>query len=228
MLIPSIDLLGGRIVQLVQGETLRLAFDDFNYWIEKFSRFPLVQLIDLDAAMRKGDNSELVAQIAKRLPCQVGGGFRTVDRIREALDQGATRVIVGSAFFSSEHERGAVNTEFANEVAQAVGPDRVVAGIDTKGGRIAIKGWKANIALSADEAIPQLNPHVAGFLYTHVDGEGMMQGFPTEVAVRLRGLTIRHLIVAGGIRSQNEVDELDALGVDAVVGMAIYTDAITV
>ncbi len=108
MLIPSIDLLGGRIVQLVQGEKLRLAFDDFEYWIEKFSRFPLVQLIDLDAAMRQGDNSALVAQIAKRLPCQVGGGIRSIERARQVLDAGAKRVIIGSALFS---EDGAVNIE---------------------------------------------------------------------------------------------------------------------
>jgi phosphoribosylformimino-5-aminoimidazole carboxamide ribotide isomerase len=228
MLIPSIDLLGGRIVQLVQGEKLRLAFDDFNYWIEKFSRFPLVQLIDLDAAMRQGDNSELVAQIAKRLPCQVGGGFRSVDRVRSVLDQGAKRVIVGSALFSSGEGSGGVDTEFAAELARAVGWERIVAGIDTKAGRIAIKGWKAHVELTADDAIPQLEPFVAGFLYTHVDGEGMMQGFPMDAAARLRRLTSRQLIVAGGIRSQAEIDALDALGVDAVVGLAIYTDAIAV
>ena len=228
MLIPSIDLLGGRIVQLVQGEKLRLAFDDFNYWIEKFSRFPLVQLIDLDAAMRQGDNSELVAQIAKRLPCQVGGGFRSVDRVRSVLDQGAKRVIVGSALFSSDEVGGRVDSEFAAELAHVVGSEHIVAGIDTKAGRIAIKGWKAHVELTADEAIPQLEPYVAGFLYTHVDGEGMMQGFPMDAAARLRRLTSRQLIVAGGIRSQAEIDELDTLGVDAVVGMAIYTDAIAV
>src|SRR6202044_1281419 len=102
MLIPSIDLLGGRIVQLVQGEKLRLAFDDFEYWIEKFSRFPMVQLIDLDAAIRRGNNSALVEQISHRLPVQVGGGIRSVDRAHEVLDAGAKRVIIGSALFSDE------------------------------------------------------------------------------------------------------------------------------
>ncbi|HMD77261.1 MAG TPA: HisA/HisF-related TIM barrel protein [Terracidiphilus sp.] len=225
MLIPSIDLLGGRIVQLVQGEKLRLAFDDFEYWIEKFSRFPLVQLIDLDAAMRQGDNSELVAQIAKRLPCQAGGGIHSIDRARQVLDAGARRVIIGSALFSAE---GAVNTEFASELAAAVGADRVVAGIDTKNGRIAVKGWKAQVALTPDDAIPQLESYAAAFLYTHVDGEGLMQGFPIETAARLRKLTQRQLIVAGGIRSQQEVDALDALGADAVVGMAVYTELLAV
>lgn len=225
MLIPSIDLLGGRIVQLVQGEKLRLAFDDFEYWIEKFSRFRLVQLIDLDAAMRQGDNSVLVAQIAKRLQVQAGGGIHSVERARQALDAGAQRVIVGSALFS---EHGTVNAEFAAELAAAVGTDRVVAGIDTKNGRIAIKGWRAQVALTPDEAIPQLESHVAAFLYTHVDAEGLMQGFPIDSAVRLRTLTQRQLIVAGGIRSQQEVDALDALGADAVVGMAVYTELLAV
>ena len=225
MLIPSIDLMGGRIVQLVQGEKLRLSFDDFEYWIEKFSRFPLVQLIDLDAAMMQGDNSALVAQIARRLPCQVGGGIRSVRRAREVLDAGAQRVIIGSALFS---EDGRVKVDVAAEFAAAVGAERIVAGIDTKDGRIAVKGWKAQVALTPDEAIPQLDPHVAGYLYTHVDGEGLMQGFPIDAAARLRGLTARQLIVAGGIRSQQEIDRLDAMRVDAVVGMAVYTNLLPV
>jgi phosphoribosylformimino-5-aminoimidazole carboxamide ribotide isomerase len=225
MLIPSIDLLGGRIVQLAQGEKLRLAFDDFEYWIEKFSRFPLVQLIDLDAAMRQGENSVLVAQIAKRLPCQVGGGIHSIERARQVLDAGARRVIVGSALFSDE---GAVNTGFANVLAKEIGADHVVAGIDTKNGRIAVKGWKAQVALTPDEAIPQLEPHVTAFLYTHVDGEGLMRGFPIEAAARLRSLTQRQLIVAGGIRSQQEIDALETLGADAVVGMAVYTELLAI
>jgi phosphoribosylformimino-5-aminoimidazole carboxamide ribotide isomerase len=225
MLIPSIDLLGGQIVQLVQGEKLRLAFDDFEYWIEKFSRFPLVQLIDLDAAMRQGDNAELIAQIAKRLPCQVGGGIHSIDLARQVIDTGAKRVIIGSALFSGE---GAVNKEFATSLAATVGRESVVAGIDTRNGKIAVKGWKAQISMTPDEAMPQLEPHVDAFLYTHVDGEGMMQGFPIETAVRLRKLTSRQLIVAGGIRSQQEVDALNDLGADAVVGMAIYTELLAV
>jgi phosphoribosylformimino-5-aminoimidazole carboxamide ribotide isomerase len=225
MLIPSIDLLGGRIVQLVQGEKLRLAFDDFEYWIEKFAKFPLVQLIDLDAAMRQGENSALVERIAKRLPVQAGGGIHSIERARKVLGAGAKRVIIGSALFSAE---GTVNTNFAVELADAIGSEQVVAGIDTKNGRIAVKGWKAQVELTADDAIPKLEPYTAAFLYTHVDGEGMMQGFPIETAARLRKLTQRQLIVAGGIRSQQEVDALDALGADAVVGMAVYTESMAV
>jgi phosphoribosylformimino-5-aminoimidazole carboxamide ribotide isomerase len=228
MLIPSIDLLGGRIVQLVQGEKLRLAFDDFEYWIEKFERFPLVQLIDLDAALRQGDNSDLVAMIAKRLPCQAGGGIHSIERARQVLDAGAKRVIVGSALFSEGEGGGVINNVFAAELAASVGAERVVAGVDTKNGRIAVKGWKVNVALTPDEAIPQLEAYACAFLYTNVDGEGLMRGFPIDIAARLHKLTNRQLIVAGGIRSQQQVDALNALGVDAVVGMAVYTELLAV
>jgi phosphoribosylformimino-5-aminoimidazole carboxamide ribotide isomerase len=221
MLIPSIDLLGGRIVQLVKGEKLRLAFDDFEYWIEKFSAFPLVQLIDLDAAMRQGENTALVAEICKRLPCQVGGGIGSIQKAHEVLESGARRVIVGSSFFSED----GVNSAFATELADAIGAMKLVAGIDTKCGRIAVKGWKAQVGLTPDDAIPQLEPFVSAFLYTHIDTEGTLSGFPLEAARRLRELTRRQLIVAGGIRSREEVDVLDAMGIDAVVGMAIYTES---
>jgi len=220
LLIPSIDLMGGRIVQLVRGETLKLAFDDFEYWIGRFQHYPLVQLIDLDAAMRQGDNGELITKIAKRLPCQVGGGIGTVEKAAAVLSAGARRVIVGSALFGGA---SLVNTGFAGELAGAVGVDQLVFSVDTKDGRVAVKGWKDQVELTADDALPQLEPYCGGFLYTHIDREGTMQGFPIEVAQRLRQRTQRQLIVAGGIREQAEIDALDAIGVDAVAGMAVYS-----
>jgi phosphoribosylformimino-5-aminoimidazole carboxamide ribotide isomerase len=125
-------------------------------------------------------------------------------------------------------EDGRVNVDFASALASAVGAENLIAGIDAKGGRIAVNGWKVQVEMTPDEAIPELEPHVAGYLYTHVDGEGLMQGFPIDAAARLRELTGRQLIVAGGIRSQQEIDELDAMGVDAVVGMAVYTNLLQV
>jgi phosphoribosylformimino-5-aminoimidazole carboxamide ribotide isomerase len=228
MLIPSIDLLGGRIVQLVQGEKLKLSFDDFDYWIEKFSKYPLVQLIDLDAAMGSGDNSELVAQIAKRLPVQVGGGIRTVARAQAVLAAGARRIIVGSSLFSEVDGTGQVNRQFAEELATAIGSAQIVAGIDSRNGKIAIKGWKAQVDLTPDAALAVLQPYAAAFLYTHIDGEGLMQGFPIAIARRLRALTERQLIVAGGIRAQSEIEALAAIQVDAVAGMAVYTNLLAV
>jgi phosphoribosylformimino-5-aminoimidazole carboxamide ribotide isomerase len=220
MLIPSIDLMGGRIVQLVQGETLKLAFDDFEYWIGRFERYPLVQLIDLDAAMRQGENSELINRICKRLPCQVGGGIRTAEKAAAVLGAGARRVIVGSALFGGAD---LVNTGFARGLAAAVGLGQLVFSVDTKQGRVAVKGWKDQVELTAEEAIPQLEPYCGAFLYTHIDREGTMQGFPIEVAQQLKQRTKRQLIVAGGIREQGEIDALDAIGVDAVAGMAVYS-----
>ena len=220
MLIPSIDLMGGRIVQLVRGETLKLAFDDFEYWIGRFQNYPLVQLIDLDAAMRQGDNSELITRIARRLPCQVGGGIGTVEKAAAVLSAGARRVIVGSALFGGA---GLVNIGFAGALAEAVGVEQLVFSVDTKDGRVAVKGWKDQVELTAEEALPQLELYCGAFLYTHIDREGTMQGFPIEVAQRLRGRTQRQLIVAGGIREQAEIDALDAIGVDAVAGMAVYS-----
>ena len=220
MLIPSIDLMGGRIVQLVRGETLKLAFDDLEYWIGRFQKYPLVQLIDLDAAMRQGDNGELITRIAKRLPCQVGGGIGTVEKAAAVLSAGARRVIVGSALFGGSE---LVNTRFAGALADAVGMERLVFSVDTKKGKVAVKGWKDQVELTADEALPQLEPFCAAFLYTHIDREGTMQGFPLEVAERLRQITQRQLIVAGGIREQAEIDALDGIGVDAVAGMAVYS-----
>jgi phosphoribosylformimino-5-aminoimidazole carboxamide ribotide isomerase len=219
MLIPSIDLMGGRIVQLEHGEELRLAFDDFDYWIERFSRFPLVQLIDLDAAKRTGDNRSLIEQIAKRLPVQVGGGIRTADQALALLDAGARRVIFGSALFRED----GIDTDFAAAVSSSIGPNQFVAAIDTKAGKIAVRGWRDHVNLTPAEAIAALDPWCGAFLYTHVDTEGTMRGFPIEVARTLRPLTTRQLIVAGGVRAQSEIDALDALGVDAVSGMAVYS-----
>lgn len=219
MLIPSIDLLGGRIVQLVQGEKLKLAFDDFEYWIDRFSAYPIVQLIDLDAAMRQGSNAALIAQIARRLPCQVGGGIRTAEQAQTLLDSGARRVIFGSVLFSSD----GVATETAAYISHAIGPDHFIAGIDTKGGKIAVRGWKDNVNLTPEDAIRALEPYAGAFLYTHVDTEGTLQGFPFDRAQTLRQLTTRQLIVAGGIREQSEIDALHAINVDAVAGMAVYS-----
>src|ERR1700748_278125 len=118
MLIPSIDLMGGRIVQLVQGEKLKLAFDDFEYWIERFSSYPMVQLIDLDAAMRQGDNAILIEKIARRLPCQVGGGIATLEHAKSLLAVGAKRVIFGSALFSDAVHASGVNLAFARSIQE--------------------------------------------------------------------------------------------------------------
>jgi len=218
MLIPSIDLMGGKIVQLVQGKKKTLEFDNFEEWIERFAKYPLVQLIDLDAAMEQGNNTAIVGAIARRLPCQVGGGMRSMNSVRTMLDAGVRRVIVGSSLFAA----GKLDTGFAEALAAGVGADRLVFALDAIGGRVTIQGWKKMTGVTPLEMIEALDRWCSAFLYTHVDAEGLLQGFPREAIRPLRQATKRQLIAAGGIRSQEEIDQLHAMGVDAVVGMAIY------
>jgi phosphoribosylformimino-5-aminoimidazole carboxamide ribotide isomerase len=218
MLIPSIDLMGGKIVQLVQGKKKALEFDDFDAWVSRFSRFPLVQLIDLDAALGTGDNFELVREFARQLPCQVGGGIRTMDAARSALEAGAQRVILGSALFAGDE----LDLQFATKLADAIGAARLVFALDAIGGRVSIRGWTKITNVAPLEMVQALDPWCGAFLYTHVDTEGLLQGFPKDVILPLRAATARQMIAAGGITSQKEIDDLHAIGVDAVVGMAIY------
>ena len=219
MLIPSIDLQGGRIVQLVQGERLAIASDDIDGWIRRFAGRPKVQLIDLDAAKGEGSNGALIARICAELPCRVGGGIRSVDRAREVLALGATHVIVSSALF---RESG-IDSRFARELAEAVGVEGVIAAVDSRGGRVVIHGWRTPLELTPVDAMRLLEPFVGEFLYTHVDREGLMQGTDMPTIETLRAATSRRFTAAGGITTQDEIDHLDRLGVDAVVGMALYT-----
>ena len=214
--------MGGKVVQLQQGERLALQSDDIDGWIQKFRDFQIVQLIDLDAAMGRPANDELVRYIAARLPCQVGGGVRSIERAQELLEAGARRVILGSSLFN---ERGD-NRGRAEAFADAIGPDALVGAIDSRGGRVVIHGWKTPLSITPEEAARALEPYVSALLYTHVDTEGMMTGLDLDAVRRVNDACRVRLIAAGGIRTREEIDELDALGIDAVVGMAIYTGAI--
>jgi len=223
MLIPSIDLMAGKIVQLVQGDKKALEFDNFDYWIERFSKYPLVQVIDLDAARGAGYNRPLVNQILQRLKCQVGGGIRSVETAREILDAGASRVILGSTLLKD----GKINTEGAAALASALGTAPLVFALDSRGGRVAIDGWRKETAVTAFDMIQALEPFCETFLYTHIDTEGLMGGIPMETVRAIRQATSRRLVVAGGITTQREIDTLEALGMDAVVGMALYSSRIS-
>jgi len=219
MLIPSIDLMGGKIVQLVQGQKKALEFDDFEEWIGRFANYPLVQLIDLDAAIGTGNNRALLERFTARLPCQVGGGIRSLDDAKEILSRGAGRIILGSVLV----HKNKINVEAAEQFARQFGSDRLTFAVDSKGGKVAIKGWREVTSISPAEMMQALESQCGAFLYTHVDTEGLMNGIPLEVVRALRAITSRRLIVAGGITSQNEVNQLDELEIDAVVGMAIYS-----
>ena len=219
MLIPAIDLKDGAVVQLVQGERLAIRDEDVFRWVKRFERFPKVQVIDLDAAMGTGDNLAIVRRIAGSLSCRVGGGVRTVERARDLLAAGAQQVIAGSALFKDGHP----DLAFARTLAEAVGADRLIAAVDSRGGNVVIHGWKTPLPLTPVEAVRALEPYCGEFLYTHVDTEGLMGGTNREAILNVRRATARRVTAAGGITTQAEIDDLDLQGVDAVVGMAVYT-----
>jgi phosphoribosylformimino-5-aminoimidazole carboxamide ribotide isomerase len=224
VLIPSIDLMGGKIVQLVQGEKKALESEDFEEWAARFSSFPLVQLIDLDRAMGQGNNAALIDLLVRRLPCQVGGGVRTPAAAQSMINAGARRIILGSVLVANDQ----VNVDLAQQFAQELGPERLVFAIDARGGKVATRGWKEVTEVSPLQMIAALDPFCSAFLYTHIDTEGLMAGLPLDPVRDLRRATTRRLIVAGGISTQDEVDRLDGLGADAVVGMALYTGLLKV
>lgn len=210
--------MGGKIVQLIQGREKALEFDNFDEWIDRFASFPLVQLIDLDAAIGTGDNRALLGRFTRRLPCQIGGGIRSLQAAKEIFHLGANRVIIGSTLI----KEGKINTAFAQELAIAAGSKKLVFAVDAKAGKVAIRGWREATSFTPAEMIRELNPFCSAFLYTHIDTEGLMRGIPLDVVRKLRSVAGKQLIVAGGISSREEIDQLDQMGADAVVGMALY------
>jgi phosphoribosylformimino-5-aminoimidazole carboxamide ribotide isomerase len=223
MFIPAIDLKGGQVVQLVQGKRLALASDDVFAWVERFAKYPKVQVIDLDGALESGANDLLVRRICKHLPCRVGGGIRTIERAQTLLDAGARAVIVSSALFRD----GQVDVDFARRLAERVGRDRIIAAVDSFGGKVVIRGWTEATACTPAEAARTLAPYCGELLYTHVDTEGLMRGIDMDAVRAVRDATDLPLTAAGGITTREEILALDALGVDAVIGMAVYTGTLS-
>jgi phosphoribosylformimino-5-aminoimidazole carboxamide ribotide isomerase len=219
MLIPAIDLQNGAVVQLVQGERLAIQDADITRWVNRFSSFPKVQVIDLDAAMNRGDNLPIVRRLAGSLRCRVGGGVRSIERAQDLLAAGAQQVIAGSAMFRN----GEPDIEFARRLSETVGLEQLIGAVDSRGGQVVIHGWRTPLSLSAVDAVRALEPFCGEFLYTHVDTEGLMSGTNLGAILEVRRATTRRLTAAGGITTREEVDTLDRNGIDAVVGMAIYT-----
>jgi len=229
--------MGGKIVQLVQGEKKALEFENFGEWVARFSHYPLVQLVDLDAAMGSGSNRRLVAEFCGKLPCQVGGGIRSLADAQAVLGCGAKKVIIGSSLISLAPEAeqiqggrraGAVDAAFARSLSERVGAERLVFAVDARGGRVAVHGWKTITDIDPAAMMQQLESFCSAFLYTHIDTEGLLKGIPMNVIRNLRRKTSRQLIAAGGICRTDEIEGLNKIGVDAVVGMAIYSGLIPV
>jgi phosphoribosylformimino-5-aminoimidazole carboxamide ribotide isomerase len=219
VIIPCIDLMDGKVVQLVQGREKALEAPPPQEMLRKFAAFPEIQVIDLDAAMARGSNDRLVEEIASEAVTRVGGGVRTVERARALVDQGARKVIVGTAAFGP----AGANAEFLNALASAIGRERVLIALDSKHGRIVVKGWRESTNLKAEEVLRALEPYCGGFLCTYVDKEGMMQGTDLDWFRRLREATSHELTAAGGISTIEEIRALTGMDVHAALGMAIYT-----
>ena len=219
MIFPCIDLMGGKVVQLVQGRKKALEADSPEEMVRRFAAFPEIQVIDLDAAMGSGCNEELVRQLAARAVTRVGGGIRSVERARDLIGQGAHKVIVGTAAFAPH----GIDEAFLSELNRTVGRERLVIAADSKNGRIVVRGWQESTGFSAEQMLGALEPYCSGFLCTWVDQEGMMQGTDLGWFRRLRGATNLELTAAGGITSLDEVRALLDMNVHAAVGMAVYT-----
>jgi phosphoribosylformimino-5-aminoimidazole carboxamide ribotide isomerase len=219
LIVPCIDLMDGKVVQLVQGREKALEGDSPDEMLRRFSAFPEIQVIDLDAAMGRGANDSLVEMLAAKAVTRVGGGVRTVERAQTLLRQGAYRIIVGTSAFT----KNGPDHPFLQSLADAVGPERIVLALDSKSGHIVVKGWQEATSFTAEAMIRQLEPYCSGFLCTYVDKEGMMQGTDLDWFRRLRAATNHEITAAGGITTIDDIRALDAMNIHAAVGMAIYT-----
>lgn len=219
MIVPCIDLMGGKVVQLVQGREKALEGGSPREMLDRFAAFPQIQVIDLDAAIGNGANSELVEYIARRATTRVGGGVRTVERASALVELGVSRVIVGTAAFDAQGP----NHAFLEKLVDSVPKERILIALDSKDGKIVVKGWREATTFSAEEVIERMEPYCGGFLCTYVDKEGMMQGTDLNWFRRLRAATGHAITAAGGITTLEDIEALDAIRVDAALGMAIYT-----
>lgn len=219
MIIPCIDLMDGKVVQLRQGREKVLEGKSPDEMLALFAGFPWIQVIDLDAALGKGSNEGIVRHLAQQANIRAGGGVRTVERAMELIECGARKVIVGTAAFTKQ----GINREFLTDICDQAGRDRIVLALDSKDGRIVVKGWQESTDSSAVELVRELEPYCSGFLCTYVDKEGMMEGTDLDWFARLRSSTSHEITAAGGITTMEDIAALTKLEIHCAVGMSIYT-----
>jgi phosphoribosylformimino-5-aminoimidazole carboxamide ribonucleotide (ProFAR) isomerase len=218
MIIPCIDLMAGKVVQLVQGREKFLELPDPLAVLEKFSAYPQIQVIDLDGALGRGDHSDIIGELCKRKPCRVGGGIRTVEKAVQTVQGGAHKVIVGSSAFTP----GGINSEFLRSLLTAVPREKLMVAVDCLGDRVAIRGWRETLPLTSAQALTQLEPYCSEFLCTYIDAEGKLQGTNLAWFRSLRSITQLPITAAGGITTDAEMNALEEMGMNAALGMAIY------
>jgi phosphoribosylformimino-5-aminoimidazole carboxamide ribotide isomerase len=219
LIIPCIDLMDGKVVQLVQGREKALEGGSPDEMLRQFAAFPVIQVIDLDAAIGRGSNESIVEYIAGKARIRVGGGVRTPGKARRLIDLGVEKVIVGTAAFTSTGP----DYEFLKKLTAAVPKESILLALDSKDGRIVVKGWLESLDITAEDVIRQLEPYCGGFLCTYVDKEGMMQGTDLDWFRRLRAATSNEITAAGGVTTYEDVQALQQMNVHAALGMAIYT-----
>lgn len=214
MIIPSIDLMDGKAVQLKQGKEKVLEREDVFELAEYFGRFGEIAVIDLDAAMGKGNNTEIIKKLCKIADCRVGGGIRSIEKAREILSYGAKKIIIGTA----------ASELFLSQLPK----EKVLLAIDTKNGKIMTQGWQIQTSNTAEELVRRFDNLCSGYLYTIVEKEGMMGGTDLEAIKNIRSITEKELTAAGGISSIEEITELDKMKVNCQLGMGIYTGKINI
>jgi phosphoribosylformimino-5-aminoimidazole carboxamide ribonucleotide (ProFAR) isomerase len=216
--------MAGRVVQLVRGERKALEREDPLAMLDEFAGFSDIQVIDLDAALGRGSNGSIVRALCERaardgIAIRAGGGVRSVERAQELAAAGADKIIVGTAAFSTD----GIHHDFLRTVAAAVGRDHLMLALDSREGRIVVRGWRQSTQLTAEEAVRQLEPYCTEVLCTFVDREGTMTGTDLDWFARLRAVTPLAITAAGGIHTLEEIQALDEMGINAAVGMAVYT-----
>ena len=209
MIIPCIDLMDGKVVQLVRGREKALEGESPDTMLKRFSAFPVIQVIDLDQAIGQGSNLPIVRRIAGQARTWVGGGVRTLERAEDLVRSGAERVIVGTAAFSDNGP----NSDLLEALASSIGRERLIVSLDSMNGRIVIRGWRESTSLAAEEVISRFEPYCGAFLCTYVDKEGTMEGTDLDWYRRLRAATDHEITAAGGIASIAEIRTLVDIGV---------------
>ena len=235
MVISSIDLKDGHVVQLKNGRDLVIQRDDADNLINEFNFYGEVAVIDLDAAMGNVDakgntvNTNLLKSLLRKGNVRTGGGIRTVKRARELISLGAEKVIIGSSAWNKNPSSNdsVLNTEFLKELVQAIGKQRIIISVDAINGKIAVKGWTETIDVSLIEGAKQAEQYCSELLFTCVEKEGCMQGTNIDMAQELRNAVKCRVVVAGGVSTESEIEQLEKMGCDVQLGMALYTNKVS-
>jgi len=235
MVISSIDLKNGHVVQLKNGKELVLQRDDADALIRQFNYFGEVAIIDLDAALGNVDakgktvNTALLQKLLHQGNVRTGGGIRTVKRAKELISLGAEKVIIGSAAWNKEPDKdgSVLNEAFLNELVNAIGKDRIIISVDAINGKIAVKGWTETVDVPLVEGAKQAEKFCSELLFTCVEKEGCMQGTNMDYVRELRKAVHCRVVVAGGVSSVEEIEELEKLHCDVQLGMALYTNKVS-